>query len=69
MSDIQKYKVSSAENLWEPITISVLKDIIIESNVKKGIEIGSSFESMKKYWNSFSGENAYIVTPIIDTEI
>lgn len=66
-SETQKYKVASIENLWEPIIIIVFKNTIIESSYKKGVEIGSDFTSMKKYWEQFDGENKYIITPIIET--
>lgn len=61
-----KYKVSSANNLWEPLEINVFKGTIIESSVRQGIEIGSDFNSMKKYWEKFDGENKYLIEKLKD---
>ena len=63
------YKISSAENLWEPTTITVFKNTIIESSDKRCIDIGSNFDSMCKYWNSFDGDNKYLITLITDENI
>lgn len=64
---IQKYKVASAENLWDPIVISVHKNTIIECSDKRSVEVGADFTSMKKYWEQFDGENKHLITPITDT--
>ncbi len=66
MNETQKYKVSSEAGLWEPVTITVYKGTIIESSLKSAAEIGADFESMKKYWMQFDGENKYKIEPIQD---
>ncbi len=66
MDKVQRYKVASASDLWDPVYVSVHKDTIVESSVKKAVEIGSNFTSMCKYWNQFDGENKYLITPIPD---
>lgn len=68
-SDYKKYKVSSAQGLWDAVTITVHKGVIVESSYKRGVEIGSNFESMCSYWNQFEGENKYLIEPIIETEL
>lgn len=65
---IFKYRVASEHDLWEPITISVQNDTIIESSVSKGVEIGASFTSMKSYWEQFEDENKYVITEIKESE-
>jgi len=70
MSDeYKKYRVSSAENLWQDVTVTVHKGVIVESSYKRGVEIGSSFESMCKYWNQFEGENKYLINEIKEDNI
>jgi len=63
-SEYKKYRVSSAENLWQEVVVTVHKGVIVESSYKRGVEIGSNFESMRKYWEQFEGENKYIITEI-----
>ena len=63
-SDYKKYRVSSAENLWQEVVVTVHKGVIVESSYKRGVEIGSNFESMRRYWEQFEGENKYIITEI-----
>lgn len=65
-NETKKYKVSSAAGLWEPITIIVYKGTIIESSVKKTVEIGADYESMKKYWMQFEGDNKYNIEEVYD---
>lgn len=63
-SDFKKYRVSSAHGLWDDVVITVHNGIVVASSYKKGVEIGSSFESLKTYWNSFEGENKYLITEV-----
>ena len=63
---IRRYRVESLHGLWEPVEISVQKGVIIESSVHKGYEVGSNFESMRKYWEGFEGENKYKITELHD---
>jgi hypothetical protein len=63
--ETKKYKISSAADFWEPFTVEVDKKGYI-SGVEFGssIVIGSLFKSMCDFWNSFTGENAYIIEEV-----
>lgn len=64
------YKISSEHNLWEPSTIQVNdKGFIVDVQPMVGasIVIGSKFESMKAFWESFQGENAYKIEELNGT--
>ena len=65
-SDIKTYKVSSEKGLWDDVILTVQKGIVIGSSYKRGVEIGSNFESLKSYWEQFEGENKYVITELKD---
>ncbi|MFA7287641.1 MAG: hypothetical protein WC055_02060 [Melioribacteraceae bacterium] len=66
MEKTTKYRIGSEHDLWLPVTIEVYKGTIIGSSDKRLVEIGSNFESMRKYWEQFDGENKYTITLIPD---
>lgn len=61
---VTKWRVGSENGLWEDVIVSVYKGTIIESSYKRGVEIGSDFAYMCKYWNQFDGENKYKIEQI-----
>lgn len=61
-----RYKVSSANDLWESVEVMVHKGVIVESSVRNGYEIGSDFKSMREYWEKFDGENKYTIEKLND---
>lgn len=63
-----KYLVESARGLWEPVTLTVKKGVIIHSSVKRGYEIGAKWESMRKYFEQGEGENEYKITELHESD-
>jgi len=59
-----RWEVSSAEGLWDSVTIIVDEGVITGSSVRGGVEIGADFKSMKAYWERFDGENKYLIKKV-----
>lgn len=59
--ETKKYKISSVADLWESSVIEVDKKGFIcrVEPLSSSIVVGSKFESMKAFWESFEGESAY----------
>lgn len=58
---MKRYKLSSAGKLWHPFYVTVNDKGKVVDATGNGIVTGAKWESLKAYFDKFTGENAYII--------